>query len=66
MKSWPSCPVIYECLGLASGIEPEKQRPDDFAEVPGEVWDSIADLKFDAVWLMGVWERSPAGMAIAN
>ncbi len=21
---------------------------------------------FDAVWLMGVWERSPAGIAIAN
>jgi hypothetical protein len=25
----------------------------------------IADLGFDGVWLMGVWQRSPAGVAIA-
>ncbi|RPJ52104.1 MAG: alpha-amylase, partial [Acidobacteria bacterium] len=36
------------------------------ATVPGEQWDAIADLKVDAVWFMGVWERSPAGIAIAN
>jgi hypothetical protein len=35
------------------------------AEVPGEQWDAIAALGFDAVWLMGVWERSPAGIKIA-
>ena len=34
-------------------------------EVPEEEWDRIAALGFDAVWLMGVWERSPAGIAIA-
>jgi len=35
------------------------------ADVPGDEWDAIAELGFDAVWLMGVWERSPAGVAIA-
>jgi hypothetical protein len=35
------------------------------AEVPEEEWDTIAALGFDAVWLMGVWERSPAGIEIA-
>ena len=35
------------------------------ADVPPEEWDRIAALGFDAVWLMGVWERSPAGTAIA-
>ena len=35
------------------------------AEVPAAEWDRIAALGFDAVWLMGVWERSPAGIAIA-
>jgi hypothetical protein len=34
-------------------------------EVPGEVWDSIARPGVDTVWLMGVWERSPAGLAVA-
>jgi hypothetical protein len=30
------------------------------------VWDTIAASGFDAVWLMGVWQRSPAGVAIAT
>ena len=28
-----------------------------------ETWDALAG--YDAVWLMGVWQRSPAGVAIA-
>jgi hypothetical protein len=35
------------------------------ADVPTTEWDAIAKLGFDAVWLMGVWERSPAGIEIA-
>src|SRR4051812_37993545 len=35
------------------------------AEVPARRWDAIAALPVDAVWLMGVWQRSPAGLAIA-
>ena len=35
------------------------------AGVPEREWDAVAQLGFDAVWLMGVWERSPAGVAIA-
>jgi Alpha amylase, catalytic domain len=42
---------------LGSGI--------DLAGVPEQEWDAIAELGFDAVWLMGVWERSPGGVAIA-
>ena len=34
-------------------------------DVPPAEWDTIAALGFDAVWLMGVWERSPAGVALA-
>ena len=37
----------------------------DLGSVPGQEWDAIQRLGFDAVWLMGVWERSPAGIAIA-
>ena len=36
-----------------------------FAEVPDAVWDALAPPSTDAVWFMGVWERSPAGAAIA-
>jgi glycosidase len=38
----------------------------DLSSVPASEWDAIAKYGFDAVWLMGVWERSPAGIAIAN
>jgi hypothetical protein len=34
-------------------------------DVPGEAWDEVARPGLDTVWLMGVWERSPAGLAIA-
>ena len=64
----PPRPTIYEIntavwlerLGRARG------RPLQLGEVPGAAWDAIAALPVDAVWLMGVWERSPAGLAIAR
>ena len=34
------------------------------ANVPKETWNYLGSLRFDAVWLMGVWERSPAGISI--
>src|SRR3954469_17665069 len=40
-------------------------QPIGLADVPAAEWDAIAALWFDAVWLMGVWERSPAGITIA-
>ena len=60
-------PFVYEIniwawLGSLSARE---SRPIDLASVPDEDWDEIAALGFDAVWLMGVWERSPAGIAVA-
>ena len=61
-------PLIYEIdtwpwlerLGRATG------RPADLAAVPPAAWDGLAELGVDAVWLMGVWRRSPAGTAIAT
>ena len=65
---WPQYPSTYEIntwvwlsdLSQAYGIAV------DLFSVPFAEWDAIAALGFDAVWLMGVWERSPAGIAIAN
>ena len=37
----------------------------DLGSVPDAEWEAIASLGFDAVWLMGVWQRSPAGIAVA-
>jgi hypothetical protein len=68
MKTWLRYPVIYEIntwVWLEELSQKYKSRV-TLAKVPREEWNFIADLKVDAVWLMGVWERSPAGIAIAN
>ena len=41
------------------------RRPVTLATVSDQEWDVLATHGFDAVWLMGVWERSPAGIAIS-
>jgi glycosidase len=35
------------------------------ADVPGPAWDEVTPPGVDAVWLMGVWQRSPAGRQLA-
>ncbi len=35
------------------------------ADVPAEAWDAVCVPGIDTVWLMGVWERSPASRAVA-
>ena len=35
------------------------------ADVPDGEWATVARLGFDAVWLMGVWQRSPESRRIA-
>src|SRR5437588_7578727 len=64
----PSRPTIYEintavwlgdlCRQLGGKVT--------LSEVPAEEWDRLASMPIDAIWLMGVWERSPAGLAIAQ
>lgn len=68
MSIWPQYPTLYEIntwvwlseLGLKTGTHV------DLSSVPSAEWDAIAKFGFDGVWFMGVWERSPAGIAIAN
>src|SRR6516225_8292416 len=68
MSSWPQYPTLYEIntwVWLAELSRKTGKRV-DLGSVPPAEWDAIAGLGFEAVWLMGVWERSPAGIAIAN
>jgi hypothetical protein len=60
-------PFLYEINAWPwlEGIGRTEGRAIDLASVPDRYWDEIADLGFDGVWLMGVWQRSPAGIAIA-
>ncbi|MCK9219042.1 MAG: alpha-amylase family glycosyl hydrolase [Bacteroidales bacterium] len=68
MNSWRQYPVIYEIntwvwlreLTIKTGIEVT------LSNVPENILDDLSGLSIDAVWLMGVWERSPRGKKISN
>ena len=68
MSTWPRYPTIYEINTWVwlSELSAKAGRSVDLGSVPSSEWDAIAAYGFDAVWLMGVWERSPAGISIAN
>jgi hypothetical protein len=65
--SWPSAPVVYEVdtWPWLTGVRQELGAEVTLADLPDRVWDALAPPGTDAVWLMGVWERSPLGLAIA-
>jgi len=67
MASWNAWPVIYEINTWIwiNDLSEKYGKPLTLASVPQEEWDVIAEYLADAVWLMGVWERSPAGVRIA-
>src|SRR5437868_1290899 len=66
--SWPRRPVIYEINTWVwlNELSQRYKHAMALGNVPMEQWDAIAALGVDAVWLMGVWERSPTGMRISN
>ena len=68
LPAWPRYPTLYEVNTWVwlSALAAKTRVPVDLGSVPPGEWDAIASLGFDALWLMGVWERSPAGIAIAN
>jgi hypothetical protein len=63
----PRRPTIYE-INTAVWLQRlgrERGRALALDEVPAAEWDALAALPVDAIWLMGVWQRSPAGLRIA-
>jgi hypothetical protein len=68
MTGWPDQPVIYEVNTAVwlDELSREAGRRVTLAGVAGPGWDAVTPDGADAVWLMGVWERSPAGLALAN
>lgn len=60
-------PTIYEINTAAwlQRLRGKFGRALGLGDVPASEWDALAGLSVDAVWLMGVWERSPVGREIA-
>ena len=65
---WPSSPTVYEISAWIwlRELSDEAGRPVTLGGVPDAELVRIAELGFDAVWLMGVWQRSPGGRRIAR
>ncbi len=68
MSIWPQYPTLYEINTWVwlSELSLKTGKHIDLGSVPSAEWDAIAKFGFDAVWFMGVWERSPAGIEISN
>jgi hypothetical protein len=67
MKPRANNPIIYE-INTWVWLEELRRRLNrqmNLGSIPAEEWNGIAALGVNAVWLMGVWERSPAGVRIA-
>lgn len=63
----PPRPVIYEINTWVwlNALSRRYKKAITLDRVPAADWDALAAPGFDAVWLMGVWQRSPTGLALA-
>lgn len=68
MNFWPKQPIIYEINTWVwlQELSHKYNHPITLGTVPPGEWDAIASLGADAIWLMGVWERSPSGIRISR
>jgi glycosidase len=68
MSTWRRFPLLYEINTLAWLTELGDRAGEGLTlgDVPDGELDRIASLGFDGVWLMGVWQRSPAALALAR
>ena len=68
ISAWHPYPSLYEINTWVwlSELRQKYREAVELSSVPAAEWDAIAAYGFDSVWLMGIWERSPAGIAIAS
>lgn len=67
MMRWPTKPFIYQINTWVwlNALSQQHGRTITLSDVPDDVLDELAALNVDAIWLMGVWQRSEAVRASA-
>lgn len=67
MMPWPKKPFIYQINTYVwlNTLSRTYKRPITLETVPDKVLNELADYHVDAIWLMGVWQRSHAARASA-
>ncbi|MFZ2488297.1 MAG: alpha-amylase family glycosyl hydrolase [Anaerolineae bacterium] len=68
MHTWPKNPLLYEINTWAwlEQLSQQQGHTVTLATVPQAELERIAAYGFDGVWLMGIWQRSPAGQEVAR
>jgi len=68
MSNWPTYPLVYEINTWVwlNDLSQETGRPVTLGNVPQVELERLAGYGFDALWLMGVWQRSPGSREIAQ
>src|ERR1051325_556035 len=68
MPAWPPHPTVYEINTWVwlNALSRARRQAIDLANVPDDELARIADHRFDAVWLMGVWQRSVGARAVSR
>lgn len=61
-SGWKANPIIYEINTWVwlNQLSRKYDRDITLADVPAQELAELANWRFDAVWLMGVWHRGPA------
>ena len=67
MNMWPKYPLIYEVNTRVwlNDLSQNTNQPVTLGNVPQSELDRLAGYGFDALWLMGVWQRSSAAQQVA-
>jgi hypothetical protein len=68
MNQWPASPVVYEINTWVwlNSLSQAANQTITLENLPQAELERLAGYHFDAVWLMGVWQRSPKGCQIAR
>src|SRR5687768_1148097 len=68
MNSWPKHPTVYEINAWVwlDELSRAHGRPLTLGDVPQAELEGLAGYAFDALWLMGVWGRSPGARRISR
>lgn len=61
-------PHLYEINTYAwlESLSTKLQRTIHLSDIPDSEWDAIAEMGFDIVWLMGVWQRSAVSQKLSQ
>ncbi|HKV49360.1 MAG TPA: alpha-amylase family glycosyl hydrolase [Candidatus Acidoferrales bacterium] len=61
-------PHLYEINTYAwlEGLSVKLGRSILLSDVPDSEWDTIVEMGFDIVWLMGIWQRSPVSQKLSQ